>query len=116
MILMQQISRPETHSRTHKLDKGGRKTMEFFDSHCHLDDERFDEDREKLIAEIKRYPQLTEKNRRKLGWTITFVTLLCIYITESTITSQTERRLINSVIIFSSTFSYLYFLARLEKK
>lgn len=28
--------------------------MEFFDSHCHLDDERFDEDREKLIVEIKR--------------------------------------------------------------
>ena len=28
--------------------------MEFFDSHCHLDDERFDEDREKLIAEIKK--------------------------------------------------------------
>ena len=28
--------------------------MEFFDSHCHLDDERFDEDRDKLIAEIKK--------------------------------------------------------------
>ena len=28
--------------------------MEFLDSHCHLDDERFDEDREKLIAEIKK--------------------------------------------------------------
>ena len=28
--------------------------MEFFDSHCHLDDERFDEDREMLIAEIKK--------------------------------------------------------------
>ncbi len=28
--------------------------MEFFDSHCHLDDERFDEDREKIIAEIKK--------------------------------------------------------------
>lgn len=27
--------------------------MEFFDSHCHLDDERFDEDRETLIKEIK---------------------------------------------------------------
>ena len=54
MILMQQISQTESISRTHKLDKGGRKTMEFFDSHCHLDDERFDEDREKLIAEIKK--------------------------------------------------------------
>ncbi len=28
--------------------------MEFFDSHCHLDDERFDEDRETLIKEIKK--------------------------------------------------------------
>lgn len=28
--------------------------MEFFDSHCHLDDERFDKDRERLIAEIKK--------------------------------------------------------------
>jgi len=28
--------------------------VEFFDSHCHLDDERFDEDREKLIEEIKK--------------------------------------------------------------
>ena len=28
--------------------------MEFFDSHCHLDDERFDEDRERLISEIKK--------------------------------------------------------------
>ena len=28
--------------------------MEFFDSHAHLDDTRFDEDREKLIEEIKK--------------------------------------------------------------
>ena len=28
--------------------------MEFLDSHCHLDDARFDEDREKLIQEIKK--------------------------------------------------------------
>ncbi len=28
--------------------------MEFFDSHCHLDDERFDEDRQKLIEDIKK--------------------------------------------------------------
>ena len=27
--------------------------MEFFDSHCHLDDERFDEDREEIIEKIK---------------------------------------------------------------
>ena len=28
--------------------------MEFFDSHCHLDDEKFDEDRERLIEEIRK--------------------------------------------------------------
>ena len=28
--------------------------MEFLDSHCHLDDARFDEDREKLIEEIRK--------------------------------------------------------------
>lgn len=27
--------------------------MKFFDSHCHLEDERFDEDREELISKIK---------------------------------------------------------------
>ena len=27
--------------------------MEFFDSHCHLDDERFEEDREEIIEKIK---------------------------------------------------------------
>ena len=27
--------------------------MEFFDSHCHLDDEKFDEDREEIIAKMK---------------------------------------------------------------
>ncbi len=28
--------------------------MEFFDNHCHLDDEKFDEDREELIKEIRK--------------------------------------------------------------
>ena len=28
--------------------------MKFFDSHAHLDDEKFNEDREKLIEEIKK--------------------------------------------------------------
>ena len=28
--------------------------MEFFDSHAHLDDEKFNEDREELILEIKK--------------------------------------------------------------
>ena len=36
------------------MKKKGRRKMEFFDSHCHLDDEKFDEDREKLITEIKK--------------------------------------------------------------
>ena len=27
--------------------------MELFDSHCHLDDERFEEDREEIIEKIK---------------------------------------------------------------
>ena len=27
--------------------------MRLFDSHCHMDDERFDEDREQVYAEIK---------------------------------------------------------------
>ena len=27
--------------------------MEFLDSHCHLDDEKFNEDREELIKQIK---------------------------------------------------------------
>ena len=30
------------------------KDMEFFDSHCHLDDDKFNEDREELIKEIKK--------------------------------------------------------------
>ena len=28
--------------------------MELFDSHCHLDDEKFDNDREEIIQEIKK--------------------------------------------------------------
>lgn len=52
------------------------------------------------------------KATKKLGWTITFVVLLCIYITEKTIIITEERRLINSMIIFAGTFSYLYFLAQ----
>ena len=28
--------------------------MEFFDSHAHLDDEKFDKDREQIIEEIKK--------------------------------------------------------------
>lgn len=58
----------------------------------------------------KNYPDTNEKNLKKLGWTITLVVLLCIYITEQTINSIEERRLINSMIIFAGTFSYLYYL------
>lgn len=55
---------------------------------------------------------LNTKNLQKLGWLITITTLLCIYITEQTISNTQERRLINSIIIFASTFSYLYYLAQ----
>lgn len=55
------------------------------------------------------------KPLQKLGWTITIVTLICIYITEQTIKNTQERRLINSIIIFASTFSYLYYLAKEDK-
>lgn len=55
------------------------------------------------------------KNLQKLGWLITITTLLCIYITEQTISNIQERRLINSIIIFGSTFSYLHYLAEENK-
>ena len=55
------------------------------------------------------------KALKKLRWTITITTLLCIYITEQTIKNAQEKRLINSIIIFSSTFSYLYYLAQEDK-
>ena len=57
----------------------------------------------------------TTKSLQKLGWTITIVTLICIYITEQTIPNTQERRLINSIIIFASTYSYLYYLATENK-
>lgn len=59
----------------------------------------------------------TNQNKalKKLRWTITITTLLCIYITEQTIKNTQEKRLINSIIIFSSTFSYLYYLAQEDK-
>lgn len=66
----------------------------------------------KLLQEL---PYNQRKNLQKLGWTITIITLLCIYITEQTIPNTQERRLINSVIIFASTFSYLYYLAQQDK-
>lgn len=56
------------------------------------------------------YPASQEKAIQKLGWTITIIILLCIYITEQTISNIQERRLINSMIIFAGTFSYLYHL------
>lgn len=61
--------------------------------------------------------KITNQNKalQKLEWTITITTLLCIYITEQTIKNNQERRLINSVIIFASTFSYLYYLAQEDK-
>ncbi len=74
-----------------------------------------------LIVSFIHYGNKLRKNPydnkalQKLGWTITIVALLCIYITEQTIQNTQERRLINSVIIFASTFSYLYYLAEENK-
>lgn len=64
--------------------------------------------------ELQKNPYNT-KSLQKLGWTITIVTLICIYITEQTIQNTQERRLINSIIIFASTFPYLYYLAKEDK-
>jgi len=60
-------------------------------------------------------PYDQDKNIKKLGWIITITTLIAIYITEKTIPNNQERRLINSLIIFASTFSYLYYLAKQDK-
>lgn len=60
-------------------------------------------------------PYNQDKNIKKLGWIITITTLIAIYITEKTISNNQERRLINSLIIFASTFSYLYYLAKQDK-
>lgn len=58
----------------------------------------------------KQHLNSQEKVIKKIGWTITITILLCIYITEQTISNAEERRLINSMIIFAGTFSYLYCL------
>lgn len=58
----------------------------------------------------RNHPNKKEKDLQKFRWTITIITLLCIYIVEENINNIEERRLINCVIIFASTFSYLYFL------
>lgn len=59
---------------------------------------------------LKKQSNSQEKAIKKIGWTITITILVCIYITEQTIPNTEERRLINSMIIFAGTFSYLYCL------
>lgn len=55
---------------------------------------------------------------RRIGWTITIIILFFLYMTEQEISSAETRRLINNILIFAGTFSYLYCLAFLanEKK
>ena len=67
------------------------------------------------IVLITIFTNLNSKNERILGWQITITILFLLYITEKEINNIEERRLINSMLIFSGTFSYLYFFTK-EKK
>lgn len=58
------------------------------------------------------FTNLNSKNERILGWQITITILSLLYITEKEINNIEERRLINSMLIFSGTFSYLYFFTK----
>lgn len=58
------------------------------------------------------FTNLNNKNERILGWQITITILSLLYITEKEINNIEERRLINSMLIFSGTFSYLYFFTK----
>lgn len=58
------------------------------------------------------FTHLNSKNERILGWQITITILFLLYITEKEINNIEERRLINSMLIFSGTFSYLYFFTK----
>lgn len=58
------------------------------------------------------FTNLNSKNERILGWQITITILFLLYITEKEINNIEKRRLINSMLIFSGTFSYLYFFTK----
>lgn len=64
------------------------------------------------IVLITIFTNLNSKNERILGWQITITILFLLYITEKEINNIEERRLINSMLIFSGTFSYLYFFTK----
>ncbi len=55
-------------------------------------------------------PYTLKQEEQKIKWKITIITLLFIYITDKNIENNEERLLINSIIVFSATLSYLYFL------
>lgn len=67
-----------------------------------------------LLEQEKLNQNLKEKNQQHFTKVITLLTLIFIYITEKIVTDVYERRLINSIAIFASTFCYLYFLAKQE--
>lgn len=58
---------------------------------------------------------LQEQNTKKFGRIITIITILLIFQTEEKIKNIAERRLINSIIIFISTISYLTYIIKLDK-
>lgn len=58
---------------------------------------------------------LKEKKQQNYAKVLTVITLIFIYTTEKLIPNGYERRLINSVMIFASTFCYLYFLEKQDK-
>ncbi len=58
------------------------------------------------------FTNLKTKNERELGWTITLTILFFLYLTEQEIKNESKRRLINSMLIFAGTFSYLYFFTK----
>ncbi len=53
---------------------------------------------------------------RRLGWTITITILIFLYAVEKEVNNEGTRRLINSVLIFAGTFSYLYCLSLLSNE
>lgn len=53
---------------------------------------------------------------RRLGWTITITILIFLYAVEKEVSQEGTRRLINSVLIFAGTFSYLYCLSLLSNE
>lgn len=68
-----------------------------------------------LLKQEQTNSNLKEKDEQNYAKVLTVVTLIFIYTTEKLIPDRYERRLVNSVIIFASTFCYLYFLEKQDK-